>query len=96
MGALGSWWFSLILGPVFGGAIAEVVRLAVRRRRSRYLWLVTGGGIVVGTLPVLLGRLLSVFGLSGGLGFVPALGGNLLALAIYLFLAVGAAVARLR
>jgi hypothetical protein len=96
MGALGNWLFSLILGPLFGGAIAEVVRVAVRRRRSRYLWLVTAGGIVVGALPVLFGRLVLVSGLPGGLGFVPALGANLLALGIYLFLAVGAAVARLR
>ncbi len=99
MGALGSWWFSLILGPVFGGAMAEVVRLAVRRRRSRYLWLVSAGGIVLGALPVLLGRLLVLIpGGAGGLGmgFLPAVGGNLLSLGIYLFLAVGTAVARLR
>jgi hypothetical protein len=93
MGALRSWWFSLILGPVFGGAIAEVVRVAVRRRRSRYLWLVTAGGIALGALPALLGRVVIS---SGSAGFVLGAGWNLLALGIYLFLAVGAAVARLR
>ena len=44
MTLLGAWFFALILGPTIGIGIAEVVRLAVRRRRSRYLWLAVGGG----------------------------------------------------
>lgn len=78
----GLWFIALILGPTIGIGIAEAVRFAVRRRRSRYLWLVVGGGIVLGAVPALLlslGSLLSmvVFGL-------------------FLVLAVGAASARLR
>jgi hypothetical protein len=58
------------------------VRLAVRRRRSKYLWLVVGIGLVVGALPALLMALVSLWGL--------------LTLGLFLLLAVGAATARLR
>lgn len=80
MSLLGVWFFALILGPTLGVAIAEVVRFAVRRRRSRYLWLVVAGGMVVGALPAL------VVGSMWGL----------LSLGLFLVLAVGAAAARLR
>jgi tetratricopeptide (TPR) repeat protein len=79
---LGAWFFSLILGPTIGIGIAEAVRLAVRRRRSRYLWLVVAGGIVVGALPALLLALTSMWAL--------------ISLGLFLVLAVGASVARLR
>ena len=82
MTLLGAWFFALILGPTIGIAIAEVVRLAVHRRRSRYLWLVVGASILVSSLPALLLALASPF--------------RLLALGLFLALAVGAAVARLR
>jgi tetratricopeptide (TPR) repeat protein len=78
---LSAWFFSLILGPTIGIGIAEVVRLAVRKRRSRYLWAVVGGGIVAGALPALLLALTSLWALA--------------ALGLYLVLAVGAAAARL-
>jgi tetratricopeptide (TPR) repeat protein len=84
MAMLGAWFFALILGPTVGVAIAEVVRFAVRRRRSRYLWLVVGAGIVVGSLPALLTSLLS-------LNLWP-----LFTSGLFLLLAVGAAAARLR
>ena len=80
MALLGVWFFALILGPTFGVAIAEAVRFAVRRRRSRYLWLVVAGGMVVGALPAL------VVGSMWGL----------LSLGLFLVLGVGAAAARLR
>jgi tetratricopeptide (TPR) repeat protein len=82
MTLLGAWFIALILGPAIGIGIAEVVRLAVRRRRSRYLWLVVGGAILVSALPVLLIALTSLW--------------SLIALGLFLLLAVGAAVARLR
>jgi tetratricopeptide (TPR) repeat protein len=84
MSLLVSWFFALILGPTVGIGISEAVRLVVRRRRSRYLWLAAGGGILVGSLPAL---------------FLALLGFNLwslLSLGIFLVLATGAAVARLR
>jgi hypothetical protein len=82
--ALGAWFFALILGPAIGVGISEVVRFAVRRRRSRHLWLAVGIGIVLGVLPGILVRL-------GSLGLW-----SLLTLGIFLVLAVGAAAARLR
>jgi hypothetical protein len=79
---LGAWFFALILGPTIGIGIAEAVRFAVRRRRSRYLWLVVGAGIVVGSLPALLIGLGSLW--------------TLVSLGLFLLLAVGASAARLR
>jgi len=80
----GAWFFGLILGPTAGVGIAEVVRLAVRRRRSQYLWLVVGGAVILGSLPALVLFLLH-FSLW-----------SLLTIGLFLFLAVGAATARLR
>ena len=82
MTLLGAWFFALILGPAVGIGIAELVRLAVRRRRSRYLWIVVGAGMVVGSLPAMLLGLFSLW--------------SLLTLGLFLLLAVGAATARLR
>jgi tetratricopeptide (TPR) repeat protein len=82
MGMLGYWFFALILGAPAGIGIAEVVRFFVRRRRSRYLWAVVGGGVVIGALPALLLSLTSLW--------------SLLSLGIFLFLAIGAAAARLK
>lgn len=84
MSLLGYWFFALILGAPAGVGIAEAVRAAVRRRRSRYLWLVVGGGIVVGALPALFLALLTLNLRS------------VLAIGLFLALAVGAAVARHR
>ncbi len=79
---LGAWFFALILGPTIGIGIAEAVRLAVRRRRSRYLWLVVAVCLVVSALPALPLGLVSIW--------------RLLTLGLFLLLAVGAASARLR
>jgi hypothetical protein len=79
---LGMWFFSLILGAPIGIGIAEAVRLAVRRRRSQYLWAVVAGGIIVGATPALLLGLASLW--------------TLVSLGLFLLLAVGAAAARLR
>lgn len=76
------WFFGLILGPTVGIAIAEAVRFAVRRRRSRYLWAAVGAGMVVGALPSLLFALANLWAL--------------VTLGLFLVLAVGAATARLR
>lgn len=80
MGLLGGWFFSLILGPAAGIGIAEAVRLAVRRRRTRYLWAVVAGGMIVSGLAALF-----LLGLYAGIG-----------IGIYLVTGVGTAIARLR
>ncbi len=82
MSLLGAWFFALILGPTLGIAIAEAVRWAVRRRRSRYLWLSVGAGMIAGGVPALLLALTTFWAL--------------LTLGLFLILAVGAATARLR
>jgi hypothetical protein len=67
-----------------GIGIAEAVRLAVRRRRSQHLWLAVGAGVVAGSLPALVMALLSL---------------NLwtmLSVGLFVALATGTAVARLR
>jgi hypothetical protein len=84
MSSLSFWFFALILGAPIGIGIAEAVRFAVRRRRSKYLWLTVTGAMVVGALPPLL---FSLLGLSLW---------SLLSMGLYLILAVGAAAARLR
>jgi hypothetical protein len=77
-------FLSLILGPVAGGVIAEVVRWAIRRRRGRWMWLVVSTCIALGGL---LSLILSAF------LFRPT---GLLSLIIYVALAIGTAYARLR
>jgi tetratricopeptide (TPR) repeat protein len=82
MTLLGAWFFALILGPAAGIGIAEAVRFGVRRRRSRYLWVVVAVAMVVGALPALLLALFSLW--------------RLITLGLFLLLAVSAASARLR
>jgi hypothetical protein len=79
-----AWIISFFAAPVVGGIIAEAVRRAVGRRRSRHLATVVATCLVLGVAPFLLFMLLSgnLFGL-----IVPG---------ILLFLGVGTVVARLR
>ncbi|MGC9334734.1 MAG: hypothetical protein ACP5JJ_11330, partial [Anaerolineae bacterium] len=79
---VGVWFFALILGPAAGIGIAEAVRFAVRRRRSRRLWAVVAVAMVVGALPALLVALFSLW--------------RLISLGLFLAMAVSAASARLR
>jgi len=44
--------FALLLSPVAGGLIAEAVRLAVKRRRSKQLFLFAALGAALGALPM--------------------------------------------
>jgi len=82
MSTIGAWFFALILGPTVGIGIAEAVRLAVRRRRSRYLATVVAASVILGAMPALLISFRSVW--------------SLVTLGLFLVLAVGATVARLR
>lgn len=77
LGSLGFWGF--LLAPIVGGGIAEVVRWAVGRRRSRHLgrWAVLGGSL--GLLPVVAFPLIgAALALGGGIE-AGLLGGSLLA-----------------
>jgi len=100
--AVGGFWFiAIFYGPLAGGAIAEVIRWAIQRRRAKYIWLVAcatvvlGAFLVAGALPLFLAigtpnftRLLAsgrLFGTFLNLG-----------LWIYLVLAVSTVYARLK
>jgi len=86
MTLLGVWFIALILGPAVGIGIAELVRVAVRRRRSQHLWIVVAAGLAVSIVAgALLALLLAPFSLW-----------SLVAVSLFLLLAVGAAAARLR
>jgi hypothetical protein len=81
-------WYTIILGPIVGGGIAEAARWAIQRRRGPYTWVVVCACIVVGALPQLLLSFLLIGYISGAMG--------LLWFGVYLVTAVGAAYARLR
>lgn len=82
MALLGVWFFALILGPTVGVGLAEAVRFAVRRRRSRYLWAAVAVGFGIGSIPALIFSLSSLW--------------SLLTTGLFILLALGAATARLR
>ena len=95
LGRLGIF-LALILGPVAGGVIAEVVRWAIRRRRGRWIWLVVSGCIVAGALVVAFYPLLFFLFTPQALASLPLSMLFRLDLIIYVVLAVGTAYARLR
>lgn len=74
----------LFAGLLIGGAVGEVTRRATGKRRGRYIWLVAGGGVIVGAVPA---ALLAVLGFSlYGLSII----------GVSVLLAAGAAGAQLR
>ena len=64
LGMLGFWGF--LVAPIVGGGIAEGVRWAVGRRRSRYLPRWAAIGAAVGMLPTLVVPVVSLIFLTGG------------------------------
>jgi hypothetical protein len=99
-------FFVIFLAPVVGGLLAELVRVAVRRRRGRNLNWVAVAAFVVGCLPLFLWPLMVVlFGLVGGAGqslgrAVPgalfSVGLSFVWVGVYVVLGAGALYARLR
>jgi B-box zinc finger len=47
-------FFVILLAPAAGGIIAEVARIATRKRRSKRLFIVAGVGAVFGCVPIAL------------------------------------------
>jgi hypothetical protein len=88
---LGWFLFAIFIGPAAGALVSDLAWRAVGRRRSRYLWLVVCGSIVVATLGVAVYRAGGFSGHSLTIGRLFRL--NLL---IYVALAVSAAYGRLR
>jgi hypothetical protein len=95
-------WFVFFLAPAAGIGIAEAVRRLTGRRRGRWIWLVAAAGIVLTALPLMLLTFLPVLLMpaGGSPGQAGAFLGSLLFqvgyAVLYLVLAVGAAIARLR
>ena len=59
-------WFLIAIGsPTAGGLIAEVLRAALRKHRSRNLFITIAIGVVLGAVPVLLFQLFTfnIFGI---------------------------------
>jgi len=68
-------FFIIFIGPIAGIIIAEAVRWATRRRRSKLLFQLAAGAAAAGCLPLLLERGLPLlmgygFGVGGLLGLV--------------------------
>ncbi len=78
------WFFALFAGPIAGGVIADLVWRATGKRRGQYTWLVVAACLVIGAAPAVAWTFFSS-------GLVALLWHG-----IYLVLAVGAAIARLR
>jgi hypothetical protein len=99
-------WFIFFLSPAAGVGIAEVSRLAIRRRRGRYTWVVVCACIILGGLPMILLQLLGmtlVAMLSAFTGDPSVAGGytmgglyGMLWPIVYVVMATGAAYWRLR
>ncbi len=95
-------FFMFFLAPVAGGLTAELVRLAVRRRRGRYLPWVAAGTFLVGVLgttvaPLLLIVVVSLLnGQAGGPGLNPRVLVGFLVPLIYAALSTSTLYARLR
>ena len=88
---LGWFLLAIFIGPAAGALISDLAWRAVGRRRSRYLWVVVCGSIIVATLVVAIFR-------AGGFSGHPITLSMFfrLELIIYVALAVSAAYGRLR
>src|SRR3989304_6573298 len=64
-------FFTLFVAPIAGVIIAEAIRLAIRRRRSKRLFQVSALAVALGGLPVLLQLVIIVLSLfsGGSIGF---------------------------
>jgi hypothetical protein len=86
-------FFTIFLAPVFGLVVAEVVRWAVGRRRSRLLFRIAAAGTLIGALPRVLIVLAGVLLAGEGAGLGSLIG--LLWPGLYAFLITSSAYYRL-
>ena len=62
-------FFTILLAPAAGVGIAELVRMVIKKRRSKRLFQLVAAGIVLGGLPLILVFLSNlVLGLQSGSG----------------------------
>lgn len=83
-------FFTIFLAPVAGVIIAEAIRFVIQRRRSKLLFQLSTAAVILGSLPVLLLKLIPIF-FSGGLGSFLAI----IWQAVYIFLATSSVYYRL-
>ena len=88
-------WYVLLLSPLAGAGIAEIVWQLVGRRYGARLWWAVGGGLLLGSLPLIGLTLLYITGamMMGDAGHATL---SLLWVALHIPLVIGAASARLR
>jgi MFS family permease len=60
-------FFIIFIAPIVGGLIAEVVRKAVNRRRSKKLYYAATAGAIIGGIYRFLGVFLAFLGITGGI-----------------------------
>lgn len=53
-------FFTIFIAPIAGVIVAEVVRFAVRKRRSRTLFIMTAAAVALGSLPLIGWHLISL------------------------------------
>ena len=82
-------FFVILLGPMIGGLVGEVIWRATRKRRGRYTWMAALAGLSLGAIAAAWPILLFV---SAGAGF----GLGLIWQIVFFVLMAGSAVARLR
>jgi len=88
-------WYVLLLSPLAGTGIAEAVWRLVQRHYGERLWWAVGGGIVLGSLPLMGLTLLNLTG-AIALGYTGEATISLIWVILHLPLMIGAAAARLR
>lgn len=93
------FWFGFIIAPIIGGGLAELIRVAIGRRRSRRLPLATvlGGtvGVLVHLVPLIFTLSLAGIG-EAGLGWLTSIGLEVIFPIGYGFLMVSTLYYRLR
>ncbi len=90
-------FFTLFVAPIVGVIVAEAVRAAVQKRRSKLLFQVTAVGVVVGGILPSITTLIAMLLLVSGGRAIPGFGSllNFIWPLLYLFLATSSAYYRL-
>jgi cadmium resistance protein CadD (predicted permease) len=90
-------FFVILEAALVGSVAARAVQWAVRHRRSRYLWVASAVGGVLGCIPIMIPAALLLLAMpANDRSVLLALGASLLWPGVYLVIAVGFLVANLK
>jgi MFS family permease len=90
-------FFVILVAALVGTVAARAIQWAVRHRRSRYLWVVSAVGAVLGSIPIMIPTALLLLVMRDfSWRSLLALGVGLLWPGVYLVIAVGSLVANLK